>query len=263
MKYSVCIDQVRAIEWGLNLSEAYAFAFCYSLPSWADTIIIGTDIWYFGSRNKALDEIPLLTDKPDTVYRHYRALAAKGIIEWKKFDGKDCIRITEKGKQWNTSEINPQFGKFSESPRKIFRITSEINPTDKITIDKITIDKSANAPRSKFQKPEVEEIQTYLEELFLKTDWRPRFRENPQDMAGHLFDYYESNGWKVGRNSMKDWQAACRTWLKKNESYKPIRNGNGKQQPARPANGKLVSEETQRRVYAELLHEFGDTGGQV
>ena len=25
-------------------------------------------------------------------------------------------------------------------------------------------------------------------------------------------DYYESNGWKVGRNPMKSWQATCRTW---------------------------------------------------
>lgn len=28
------------------------------------------------------------------------------------------------------------------------------------------------------------------------------------------FDYYTSNGWRVGRNSMKDWKAAVRTWEK-------------------------------------------------
>lgn len=26
------------------------------------------------------------------------------------------------------------------------------------------------------------------------------------------FDHYSANGWKVGRNSMKDWKAAVRTW---------------------------------------------------
>lgn len=26
------------------------------------------------------------------------------------------------------------------------------------------------------------------------------------------FDHYESNGWKVGRNAMKDWKAAVRKW---------------------------------------------------
>ena len=30
--------------------------------------------------------------------------------------------------------------------------------------------------------------------------------------ADRWFAYYESNGWKVGRNSMKDWKACIRTW---------------------------------------------------
>jgi len=25
-------------------------------------------------------------------------------------------------------------------------------------------------------------------------------------------DHYQSNGWKVGKNSMKDWKAAVRKW---------------------------------------------------
>ena len=28
-------------------------------------------------------------------------------------------------------------------------------------------------------------------------------------------DYYTANGWKVGRNSMKDWRAAVRDWMRK------------------------------------------------
>ena len=28
-------------------------------------------------------------------------------------------------------------------------------------------------------------------------------------------DYYESNGWKVGRNNMKDWKATARRWSSK------------------------------------------------
>lgn len=29
-----------------------------------------------------------------------------------------------------------------------------------------------------------------------------------------FFDYYQSNGWRVGKNKMKDWKAAIRTWEK-------------------------------------------------
>ena len=35
----------------------------------------------------------------------------------------------------------------------------------------------------------------------------------------NFFDYYESNGWKVGKNSMKDWQAAARGWSKRQSQY--------------------------------------------
>ena len=32
--------------------------------------------------------------------------------------------------------------------------------------------------------------------------------------AEKFIDYYESNGWKVGRNSMKNWKATVRNWEK-------------------------------------------------
>lgn len=35
-----------------------------------------------------------------------------------------------------------------------------------------------------------------------------------------FYDFYTSNGWKVGKNPMKDWQAAFRTWEKKREQEK-------------------------------------------
>ena len=35
--------------------------------------------------------------------------------------------------------------------------------------------------------------------------------------AQRFIDYYESNGWMVGRNHMKDWRAAVRTWEQKDK----------------------------------------------
>ena len=59
---------------------------------------------------------------------------------------------------------------------------------------------SAGAHNKKFVKPTVEEVRAYCQE-----------RNNTVD-ANRFVDYYEANGWKVGRNSMKDWKAAVRTW---------------------------------------------------
>lgn len=40
-------------------------------------------------------------------------------------------------------------------------------------------------------------------------------------------DYYTANGWKVGRNAMKDWRAAFRNWIKNEKQYQS--NGTHKQ----------------------------------
>lgn len=52
----------------------------------------------------------------------------------------------------------------------------------------------------RFIKPSLEEVKTYCQE-----------RQNNVD-AERFVDYYEANGWKVGKNPMKDWKAAVRTW---------------------------------------------------
>nr|DAV61247.1 MAG TPA: DnaD like replication protein [Caudoviricetes sp.] len=62
--------------------------------------------------------------------------------------------------------------------------------------------KSTTTKRKRFEKPTLSEIKEYCIE-----------RNNNVD-AQHFYDYYESNGWKVGKNSMKNWKAAVRTWEK-------------------------------------------------
>lgn len=55
--------------------------------------------------------------------------------------------------------------------------------------------------RSKaFAPPTLEEVRAYCSE-----------RKNGVD-ADRWFNYYSANGWKVGKNPMKDWKAAVRTW---------------------------------------------------
>lgn len=55
-----------------------------------------------------------------------------------------------------------------------------------------------------FKKPSVQQIKEYMMELGMP-DYSERF-----------YDYYTANGWKVGRNAMKDWKAAVRNWRKNN-----------------------------------------------
>ena len=57
-----------------------------------------------------------------------------------------------------------------------------------------------NPKRKNFVKPTVEEIAAYCKE------------KNYNINAQQFFNYYESNGWKIGRNAMKSWQAAVQNW---------------------------------------------------
>lgn len=54
----------------------------------------------------------------------------------------------------------------------------------------------------RFIKPTLEEVKAYC-----------LARNNSVD-ADKWFNYYESNGWRVGRNGMKNWKAAIHTWEK-------------------------------------------------
>lgn len=61
---------------------------------------------------------------------------------------------------------------------------------------------SVGAKTKRFCKPTLEEVKDYINENNLNVN------------AQYWYDFYESNGWKVGRNPMKDWKACVRRWNK-------------------------------------------------
>ena len=60
---------------------------------------------------------------------------------------------------------------------------------------------------STFVKPTFEECMAYAQE------------KGYQWNIERFFNYYESNGWRVGQNPMKNWKAAMRTWNTKEPQY--------------------------------------------
>lgn len=132
MKYNINLNQLKMVEWGLSFSEWCLVDLFSHLPTWADEEIIDWKIWYFFSKNKILDEMPVLspTWKIDTVYRQAKSLVDKWFLEFIKIWKKDYWNISKKIKEWNfedNSEKNPtKLGKKSD-------IYSEKNPTNNNT----------------------------------------------------------------------------------------------------------------------------------
>jgi hypothetical protein len=54
-----------------------------------------------------------------------------------------------------------------------------------------------------FKKPTIEEIAEYCREKGYNID------------AETFWNFYEAKGWMIGKNKMKNWRAACATWVKK------------------------------------------------
>lgn len=79
-------------------------------------------------------------------------------------------------------------------------------------IGKVSKDKDSKHSAKRFVPPSLDEVKAYCIE-----------RNNNVDPE-RFIDYYQSNGWKVGKNSMKDWKAAVRSWERNQFSDKKDKN---------------------------------------
>ena len=90
----------------------------------------------------------------------------------------------------------------SESVSESVSVYKEISPNGDIK-------KGANAPiptpetkTARFHPPDMEEVKAYFAE-----------KGGTNAQAERFFTYYESNGWRVGKNPMKKWKAAASGWI--------------------------------------------------
>ena len=68
--------------------------------------------------------------------------------------------------------------------------------------EKESIEKVA-AKRAAFVAPSPHEVKDYISEKGYTVD------------AQRFIDFYEAKGWMIGKNKMKDWRAAVRTWTRR------------------------------------------------
>ncbi|AOE49262.1 Lin1244/Lin1753 domain-containing protein [Kangiella sediminilitoris] len=130
----------------------------------------------------------------------------------------------------DTTSRNPDIRKIrsklfpkSDGISKKLRSKSEETPTrvDKSRVEENRSDKQGTAshPLSKrFKKPTVQEIQSYC------------FERQNRVNAQTFYDFYESKGWKVGKNPMKDWKAAIHTWEHRDKQPRGQQNDSGKRE---------------------------------
>jgi hypothetical protein len=83
---------------------------------------------------------------------------------------------------------------------------------------------SKRSTSTKFTPPSLTEIISYT---------------NDVDLSKRFYCFYESNGWKVGKNSMKSWRAAADQW--KARSINESKNKQDEQRIGRISTAELQS----------------------
>ena len=135
------------------------------------------------------------------------------------------IKIFDKGNKWFIPKfIDFQYGTLNENSRPHQAVIKLLDKYDVYNIEGISpIDVAGfegeikNPVKVKrFKKPNCQEVAEYcIERKDQGNNVDPR----------KFFDFYESNGWKVGKNPMKDWKAAVRNWEK--NSYETTQSKKG------------------------------------
>ena len=139
-----------------------------------------TDGWFFNTEANI---------EQDTTLNSYhqrkciKTLKEKGLIEVKRkgIPAKQYFKINEE---------------------QVLQILNNLSDKKQTTINK---NKEIKITNKYFKKPTLIEIDMYCAD-----------RENSVDHIA-FFDFYESKGWMVGKNKMKDWKAAVRNWERRDK----------------------------------------------
>ena len=108
-------------------------------------------------------------------------------------ESKVNISFLEKKKQKSDVVVSDLENENSESPIETLQTPKE----------------QSGGGRKRFTIPTPEEVQAYCDE-----------RKN--EISGQQFcDFYSSKGWKIGKEPMKDWKAAVRTWEMRRKDQSP------------------------------------------
>lgn len=114
-----------------------------------------------------------------------------------------------------------------------------VEDRDACAISVLATPKKQVRTQSKFVKPTLDEVRELVR--------TQRYSFDPQA----FYAFYESNGWMVGKNKMKDWKAAARNWNSREVQKIPMESRPTKPIKVKPcpACGGKLSKNTQTGKY--------------
>lgn len=186
--------------------------------NWKDGFFLGEPI----PRGSFVTSLPKLSDETgmseSTIRRWLKRFEDDGQIEQKVTNKYRVIKVLNYSAYQDIPDdrVNSQVTGQMNS-QLTGQVNSQVNSQVTPNRTKITIEQSNKGTNSssRMKRPTLDEVQQYISENHYAVN------------ASEFMDYYESNGWKVGRNPMKDWKATVRKWNSNEQKRFNERNKKG------------------------------------
>jgi hypothetical protein len=134
----------------------------------------------------------------------------------RQYEHDSSAERTRKWRERQRAEAKPEEKQRGDDVRRHGDVTVTDSETETETETEREVDTSTTVGRTRFARPTVEQVAEYIVEINANVD------------PHKWFDHYTSNGWKVGRNPMKDWKACVRTWARGGQSNGGAGNRSGR-----------------------------------
>jgi len=219
MKYTIeGFNQELLVKWNLDSNDAIIlrwFIDFYHSGKMAKVEYEGeTYLWV--NYQACINDLPIMriTNK-QVLARHFKKFVKCGLMK--------SYISRKKGIYTCFKLIESMYVKLIEKPERLTQsqrvdlevdstqLKSQVGTDSKVETKDYSInDSSIKSNNNRFKKPTIEEIKSYCRE-----------RSNSIN-AEQFYDFYESKNWMIGKNKMKNWQAAVRTWERNQKSQEPI-----------------------------------------
>lgn len=131
----------------------------------------------------------------------------KPFLQMKKWDKHQTIR-NKKSKYPDPTAIESNCEQTQADSSNCYCNPIQSNPESNPESESESVQRTQARALRRFTPPTVDDVRAYCNEHGYGID--------PE----YFVDYYESNGWRVGKNPMRDWKACVRTWVKNEYSRK-------------------------------------------
>ena len=162
------------------------------------------------------DENPVVDDLlVQVAFEPVRQQLKRDLQRWADYRIKQSVNGKRGGRpvKSNESQENPKNPSLFLESQKSLNANVNANVTANVNAIDTTTDNKGERERKKqvFAPPDLWEVVDYAKEIAAGSEGAP------QD----FYDYYQSNGWKVGnKGAMKDWRAAFRRWARNEKTMK-------------------------------------------